>query len=101
MADSEFDAVAAAKELDDMLGETSSDDREATNAEYISNLEAEIEELNAAAKKKDVQLAPANKRADQANAEIEAAGKRLATAASKELEQRTRQLLESFLPVVD
>jgi molecular chaperone GrpE len=57
--------------------------------------------LNALLAQKEVLLARAHERADQAHAEIEAAGKRLAAASSKELEQRTRKLLESFLPVVD
>jgi molecular chaperone GrpE len=97
-SDPPFDAVAAAKELDDMLAEPSSS---AANDDYIASLEAEIEALNVDLAKKDVLLARANERADHAHAEIEAAGKRLAGAAAKELEQRTRRLLEGFLPVVD
>ena len=98
----EFDAVAAAKELDDMLGEPGVDTvSRAQNDDYIASLEADIEELNAELAKKDALLAKANQRAEQAHAEIEAAGKRLASASAKELEQRTRKLLESFLPVVD
>jgi len=98
----EFDAVAAAKELDDLLAEQSpSTDSSAKNDAYIASLEAEIEELNALVAKKDAQLQRANERADEAHAEIEAAGKRLASASAKELEQRTRKLLESFLPVID
>lgn len=98
----EFDAVAAAKELDDLLAEQSpSTDSGAKNDAYIASLEAEIEELNALVAKKDAQLQRANERADEAHAEIEAAGKRLASASAKELEQRTRKLLESFLPVID
>jgi molecular chaperone GrpE len=93
--DPDFDAVAAAKELDDLLGDRSSDDS------YVASLEAEVSELNALLAKKEAELAAANKRADAAHAEIEAAGKRLASASAKELEQRTRKLLESFLPVVD
>lgn len=93
--DPDFDAVAAAKELDELLGDRSSDDS------YVASLEAEVSELNALVAKKDAELAAANKRADAAHAEIEAAGKRLASASAKELEQRTRKLLESFLPVVD
>ncbi len=97
----EFDAVAAAKELDDLLGEpgtvASSDETE----EYIGNLEDEIRELKAAAAQKDALLQHANVRADQAHAEIEAVGKRLALASTKELEQRSRKVLETFLPVVD
>lgn len=93
---SDFDAVAAAKELDDLLaGSTTKDDT------YVASLESEIEELNALVAKKDAELAKANARADHAHAEIEAAGKRLASASAKELEQRTRKLLESFLPVID
>lgn len=98
--DSEFDAVAAAKELDDLLGESSTETTSETE-EYIGNLEAEIEELKAANAKQAVELQRANVRADQAHAEVEAAGKRLAAASAKELEQRTRKLLEGFLDVVD
>jgi len=98
----EFDAVAAAKELDDLLGEAStSAEPGAKHDEYIATLEAEIEELNALLAKKQAELVRANERADQAHAEIEAAGKRLANASAKELEQRTRKLLESFLSVLD
>jgi molecular chaperone GrpE len=98
----EFDAVAAAKELDDLLGEPSTTaTADATQDEYVASLEREIEELNALVAQKEVLLQRANERADQAHAEIEAAGKRIASASAKELEQRTRKLVESFLPVVD
>ncbi len=96
----DFDAVAAAKELDELLADSSAGG-DAKTDEYVANLEAEIEELNVLVARKDAELAKANERAAQAHAEIEAAGKRLATASTKELEQRTRKLLESFLPVVD
>lgn len=94
----EFDAVAAAKELDDMLAESPSDGHDDG---YIARLEADIEELTALVAAKEAVAQRASERADQAHAEIEAAGKRLAIAAAKEVEQRTRQLLEGFLPVVD
>ena len=97
---SDFDAVAAARELDDMLGDTSSA-APADNSSYIESLESEIEELNALVAQKEALLAKANERADQAHAEIAAAGKRIAAASAKDLEQRTRKILESFLPVVD
>jgi len=98
----EFDAVAAAKELDDSLGEPASGAPSATEHDrYIATLESEIEELNGLVAKKDAELARANARADEAHAEIEAAGKRLAGASAKELERRTRKVLESFLSVVD
>lgn len=100
--DPEFDAVAAAKELDELLGTpgvaaTTNGETE----EYIGNLEEEIRELVAAMAQKDALLQRANVRADQAHAEIEAAGKRIAASAKKELEQRSRKVLETFLPVVD
>ena len=91
----DFDAVAAAKELDDLLGDRGND------AGYVAGLEKDVEELNALLAKKEAELAAANRRADQAQAEIEAAGKRIASASAKELEQKTRKLLESFLPVID
>jgi molecular chaperone GrpE len=100
MADPEFDAVAAAKELDELLG-ASSGAPPPSSEQYVAELETDLEELNTLLSQKDVQLQRANQRADQAHAEIEAAGKRLAAASAKELEQRTRQILESFLPVLD
>ncbi len=95
--ESDFDAVAAAKELDELLADSSG----AKDESYVAGLEAELEEVNALLAQKDVQLARANERADQAHAEIEAASKRIASASAKELEQRTRRILESLLPVVD
>ena len=92
---SDFDAIAAAKELDDLLGDTSAPSDE------VTRLETELLEVNALLAKRDAELKAANARADHAHAEIEAAGRRLAAASQKELDQRTRQLLESFLPVVD
>lgn len=105
MAESEppdFDAVAAAKELDDLLADaTPTDENAAEQSEYIANLETEIEELSALVAKKDAELVRANARADQAHAEIEAATNRIASASAKDLEQRTRKILEGFLPIVD
>lgn len=97
--ESEFDAVAAAKELDELLGSESSS--LGASDEYVAGLEDEIEKLTATLAKKDAELAKANARADAAHAEIEAAGKRIASSSKKELEQRTRNVLESFLAVVD
>ena len=99
---SDFDAVAAAKELEELLGESSSSASSDTKTdEYIASLESDVEELNEVIAKKDAELARANARAEQAHAEIEAAGNRIASASAKELEQRTRKLLETFLPVID
>src|SRR3569623_1466449 len=92
---SDFDAVAAAKELEDILGDTSAPTDE------VTRLESELLEVNALLARREAELMAANARADHAHAEIEAASRRLATASQKELDQRTRKLLESFLPVVD
>jgi len=92
---SDFDAVAAAKELEDILGDTSAPTDE------VTRLESELLEVNALLARREAELKAANARADHAHAEIEAAGRRLAAASQKELDQRTRKLLESFLPVVD
>ncbi len=100
--DPEFDAVAAAKELDELLGQSPSEMVSGSRSDdYIATLEADIEDLGAVIAQKDALLEKANARADQAHAEIEAASRRLAAASKKELEQRTRKLLEALLPVVD
>jgi molecular chaperone GrpE len=96
----EFDAVAAAKELDD-LGDLSAPQSDRSDGGYEAILESEIEQLTALVAKKDAELLLANARADSAHAEIEAVQRRVATSSAKELEQRTRKLLEGFLPVVD
>ncbi|HSR96231.1 MAG TPA: nucleotide exchange factor GrpE [Kofleriaceae bacterium] len=98
---SEFDAIAAAKELDDLLAEPGGAAAPGDQSAYIASLESDIEELNALVAKKEAQVLAANARADQAHAEIAAAGKRLANASTKELEQRTRTLVASLLPVLD
>lgn len=90
----EFDAVAAAKEVDEFLASSST-------TPDTAGLEAEIMDLNKLLAQKELELKKANLRAEHAHAEIEAAGKRLAVASAKELEQRTRKVLESFLPVLD
>jgi molecular chaperone GrpE len=97
----EFDAIAAAKELDDSLAEPGASPTPGDQGAYIASLESDIEELNALVAKKEALVQAANARADQAHAEIQAAGKRLANASTKELEQRTRKLVASFLPVLD
>lgn len=83
-----------------LAGASPSADADETN-EYIGNLEAEIEELKAKLAKQEAQVKQADQRAQQAHAEIEAAQRRIANASAKDLEQRTRKLLESFLPVID
>ena len=99
---SDFDAVAAAKELDDLLAEAGAGsppgDR---NDTYIAGLESEIEAMTTDVATKDEEVQKANKRAAQAHAEIEAVTRRIAAASAKELERRTHEVLASFLFVVD
>lgn len=96
-----FDAIAAAKELDDMLAEPGASSAPGDPSAYIASLESDIEELTALVAQKEALAQAASARADHAHAEIQAAGKRLANASARELEQRTRQLVASFLPVLD
>lgn len=101
-SDPEFDAVAAASELDEALGEAAAVPRTGDQADrYVALLEAEIEQLHAVLQQKDRLLEQASARADRAHAEIEAASRRLAAESDRELEQRTRTLLRGFLDVVD
>ncbi len=98
----EFDAVAAAAELDEALGEGSAPESTGDQGDrYVAMLETEIEQLNALLAQKDELLKRASARADQAHAEIDAARRRLAADSDRELEQRTRALLRGFLEVVD
>jgi molecular chaperone GrpE len=101
-SDPEFDAVAAASELDEALDEAAAAPRTGDQADrYVALLEAEIEQLHAVLQHKDRLLEQASARADRAHDEIEAAGRRLAAESDRELEQRTRTLLRGFLDVVD
>ncbi|MEO8552495.1 MAG: nucleotide exchange factor GrpE, partial [Kofleriaceae bacterium] len=67
----------------------------------VEELELELEELNALVAAKELLARRADDRAAQAHTEIAAATKRVAGASAKELERRTREILEGFLPVVD
>ena len=101
-SDPDFDAVAAAAELDDALREGAAAARTDDKPDrYVAMLEVEIEQLQALLAQKDQLLEKASARADQAHAEIDAARRRLAADADRELEQRTRALLRHFLDVVD
>jgi molecular chaperone GrpE len=102
--DPEFDAVAAAAELEEALGDGPPAPRpgEPSHGDsYIAILEAEIEQLTSLVAQKDELLRRASQRADQAHAEVEAARRRLAAESARELEQRTRKTLHGFLEVMD
>ncbi len=100
--DPAFDAVAAAAELDEALGEgAAAPGTGETSDGYVAILEAEIEQLNALVAEKEQLLERAAARADRADGEIAAARRRLAADSARELEQRTRGLFCGFLDVVD
>ena len=100
--EAEFDAVAAAAELEEALGEGAAAPGAGDQADgYVTMLEAEIQELHALLAQKDELLRRANERADQAHSEIAAARRRLAADSDREIEQRTRTLLGGFLEVLD
>lgn len=101
-SDPEFDAVAAATELDEALSDGAATPGAGDRADrYVAMLEAEVEQLHALLEQKDRLLEQASARADRAHAEIDAARRRLAADSDRELEQRTRTLLRGFLDVVD
>ncbi len=100
--EAEFDAVAAAAELEEALGEGAATPGAGDQADgYVTMLETEIEQLHVLLGQKDELLRRANERADHAHEEIAAARRRLAADSDRELEQRTRTLLRGFLDVVD
>ena len=90
-----FDAVAAAAELDEFLADASAAGAgEAASAEYVAELEADVEALNALVEKKDARI-------QALEDESEVVRGRLEREADKQLELRTRKLLTGFLDVLD
>ena len=97
-----FDAIAAARELEDALeGAAPPVDAAIDEADYIAELEVQIEELSTRLAQRDEELRRATTRADRAHTEIEAVQRRVEAASARELEERTRKLLEGMLPVLD
>jgi len=94
--DGGFDAIAAAAELAESLGET---EQEPASAEKM--LELEVLELTHTLQERDRQLAQANQRAAAVEAEIERVKQRLERDGDRELEGRTRKILLAFLEVLD
>lgn len=92
----EFDAIAAAAELAESLGE-----QQEAPASAEKMLELEVLELTRALEERDRQLAAANKRAQAVEAEIERVKERLEREGQRELESRTRKILLGFLEVLD
>ncbi len=95
-----FDAVAAAEELRDALGDTDRSGGRSGDS-YTEILESEVERLTALADEKDRAARRAAVEARQAREDVDRAGERIRKEARKEVEGRTRTLLRSFLEVLD
>lgn len=94
---SDFDAVNAAEELDEVLGQV-----EAPNSDvYIQTLESEIEGLTNVLNQKDALLARAQAREHEHNEEIERIKKRLHTEAKLAAETRVASMLDGLLDLGD
>jgi molecular chaperone GrpE len=95
----EFDAVAAAAELDESLGKPSGEPGGADR--YVRLLESEVESLGALVETKEAEVKRAHERAEKARDEVAGARERLERDAGREAEARVRKVLASFLSVAD
>ena len=94
-----FDAIAAAAELEESLA---GDEAKPASADrYVALLEEEIGSLGALLEKEKAATAAAQARAERAFAEIEQTRARIERDAERRSKQRTRELLLSFLDVLD
>ncbi len=90
-----FDAASAASELEQALGLDTDD---ATDAEFILNLEAEIHGLKSLVAQKDVLL---SKMKAEQQEEIERIKRRLKTESDQQIEKRVDRVLNEILDVGD
>jgi molecular chaperone GrpE len=99
LAAADFDAVAAAAELDATLAA----DAAATGASDgdVEKLEVELAELNALLERQQAEIAEAQGRANRASEEIAQARARLERDARRQAQQRVRDVLIAFLEVID
>ncbi|WP_428265083.1 nucleotide exchange factor GrpE [Haliangium sp.] len=98
----EFDAVAAAAELDAFLADqTTNVDDGGASSDYVAGLEADVEALNELVAQKDALIAKRDARITALEDDTERAKERLERQADVELEQRTHKLLGGFLEVLD
>jgi molecular chaperone GrpE len=100
----EFDAISAARELEDSLaeGEARSRASSAGGADgYVEILEGEIAALEQELERERALREQAEARAGRAVAEVERSGERLARESGRELERRTHSVLRAFLEVLD
>lgn len=94
---SDFDAVNAAEELDEVLGQ-----EEAPNADaYIQTLESEIEGLTNLLNQKEVLLARTEAREREHAEEVERIKKRLQTESNQVVEKRVADMLSELLDLGD
>lgn len=96
----EFDAVAAAAELDASM-EDAGTSAPAASDSYVDILEDEIASMGDELEAARVGVQKAEARAERAGAEIERAKERLARDAERDRLQRSRDLLAGFLGVLD
>ncbi len=101
-AEGAFDAVAAAAELDDLLGaEAGSAPGGGADADYVQQLERDVVELNGLVEQKEAQIKKIEDRLDDALEDIERAKDRVEREADKVLEGKTKKLLLGFIDVLD
>lgn len=94
---SDFDAVNAAEELDEVLGQEVPPNADA----YIQTLESEIEGLTNLLNQKDALLARAEVREREHAEEIERVKKRLQTESNQIVEKRVASMLNELLDLGD
>jgi molecular chaperone GrpE len=94
-----FDAIAAAAELEQALGESAA--ATAAPDRFAAMLEEEVAALSAELDKEKAATAAAQSRAERAFAEIEQTRARIERDAERRSQQRARELLVGFLEVQD
>jgi molecular chaperone GrpE len=97
-----FDAVAAAAELDELLGADATGGGGPTTEEgQVAELEQEIADLGVLLQKADQETNQARMRAERAEAEVERAKERVARDGAREVGEKVNKVLLSFLEVLD
>ena len=94
----DFDALAAAAELDASLEDAPAP---ASPDAYAAKLEEELAELNALLEQQQAEAADAKDRAARATAEVAQARARLERDAQRQARQSVREVLLAFLDVID
>ncbi|HTM20939.1 MAG TPA: nucleotide exchange factor GrpE [Kofleriaceae bacterium] len=100
MEDDHFDAVAAARELEEALGDRTEPGAGGADR-YVAMLESEIEALNKQIAAKEQKVKAAEIRAEMAAGDIARAEERIARESQRELARRSRALLTDMIGVID